>query len=127
MRKVTNDKTDCFIKKYLTPGEAEKGFGLYKMVAESKGTDKSKIATAIRRMPYREFLHTRYWNLVALQVKHDAGCRCEKCGGRSGLVVHHPDYHWLGYDMYHADSLQCLCRNCHEQVHGLRGKKSFCS
>lgn len=127
MRKVANDKTDFFIKKYLTPGEAKKGFGLYKMVAESKGTDKGKIATVIRRMPYREFLHTRYWNLVALQVKHDAGCRCEKCGGRSGLVVHHPDYHWLGYDMYHADSLQCLCRNCHEQVHGLRGKKSFCS
>ncbi|MBP5559581.1 MAG: hypothetical protein J6X71_07430 [Bacteroidales bacterium] len=123
MRKAAKDQTDSFMKKYLTPGEVEKGFGLYKMVAESRGTDQSKVATAIRRMPYVDYLHSRYWNLVALQVKHDAGCRCEKCGRRHGLVVHHPDYRWLGYDMYHIDSLQCLCRDCHEQLHGLKGKQ----
>lgn len=125
MRKAANDPTDSFMKKYLTPGEVEKGFGLFKMVAESKGTDKNEIATAIRRMPYDDYLHSRYWNLVALQVKHNAGCRCEKCGGRRGLVVHHPDYRWLGYDMYHIDSLQCLCRDCHERLHGLRGERGL--
>ena len=123
MRKAANEVTDLFMKKYLIPGEVEKGFGLFKMVAESKGTDKNKIATAIRRMPYRDYLHTRYWNLVALQVKHDAGCRCEKCGHGGELVVHHPDYRWLGYDMYHIDALQCLCRDCHERLHGLKGKQ----
>ncbi len=123
MRKAANDQTDSFIKKYLAPGEVEKGFGLYRMVAESRGTDKNKIAGTIRSMKYEDFLHTRYWNLVSLQVKHDAGCRCEKCGGRHGLVVHHPDYKWLGFDMYHTDSLQCLCRDCHERLHGLRGKR----
>ncbi len=123
MRKAAKDQTDSFIQKYLCPGDVEKGFGLFKMVAESKGTNKYKIATAIRRMPYADFLHTRYWNLVALQVKHDAGCRCEKCGQRNGLVVHHPNYRWLGYDMYHIDSLQCLCRGCHERLHGLKGER----
>lgn len=120
MRKAANDQTDSFIKKYLAPGSAEKGFGLYKMVAESKGTDKSKIATAIRRMPYVDYLRSRYWNLVALQVKHDAGCRCRKCGRGGELVVHHPDYRWLGYDMYHTSSLQCLCKSCHERIHGIK-------
>lgn len=124
MKKVAHDQTDLFVEKYLTPGNVEKGFGLYKMVAESKGTDKNKIAMAIRRMPYDDFLHTRYWNLVALQVKHDAGCRCSICGRGGELVVHHPDYKWLGYEMYHTDSLQCLCRDCHEDIHGLRGEKT---
>ena len=59
MKKAAQELTDLFIQKYLSPGDVEKGFGLYKMVAESKGTDKNMIATAIRRMPYEDYLCTR--------------------------------------------------------------------
>jgi hypothetical protein len=119
-KQAAKDKTDLFIDKYLVPGEVEKGFGFYRMVAESEGTDKKRIAKTIRRMPYEDYLHTRYWNLLAVQVKHDAGCKCKVCGWGGNLVVHHPDYKWPGYDMYHADRFQCLCRDCHERLHGLR-------
>ena len=120
MKESVKEKTDRFISEYLVPGEIGKGYGLYRMLADSGGTDKGRIAVAIRRMPYVDYLHTRYWRLVSLQVKHDAGCRCELCGSGGGLVVHHRGYRDLGYDMYHIDGLQCLCQRCHERVHGLR-------
>ena len=107
------------MKKYLTAGESGRGYGLYRMVAESSGTDKGVIASAIRRMPYQEFLSTRYWKIVTQQVKNDAGWRCSECGLRSNLSVHHPDYTRHGYEMYHIDELECLCRMCHDKRHKL--------
>ncbi|MBQ1809319.1 MAG: hypothetical protein IIZ87_07405, partial [Selenomonas sp.] len=82
----------------MEEGGTGKGFGLYKMVAESKGADKAKIASVIRKMDYDDFMKTRYWQLVAQQVKHDAGWRCEDCGSRHGLVAHHDDYKRHGFE-----------------------------
>lgn len=122
MRKArSRSKTDAFIDRYIMEeGGTGKGFGLYKMVAESKGADKAKIASVIRKMDYDDFMKTRYWQLVAQQVKHDAGWRCEDCGSRHGLVAHHDDYKRHGYEMYHVAELHCLCQTCHERRHGLR-------
>ena len=121
MRTAVKDKTEQFKEKYLVPGGTGKGFGFYLMRKDSSGTDKKQIAVAIRKMTYKEYLSTRYWGLVSLQVKSDAGWRCEICGNRNGLVVHHDEYKWLGFDMYHIDRLRCLCKTCHEKLHGLRG------
>lgn len=119
-------KTNGFKKKYLVEGAAGKGYGFYKMVAESRGTDRNRIAGIIRRMDYTEFLQTRYWGIVAQEVKARAGWRCEECGNKKDLVVHHEDYREHGYDMYHIDKLHCLCRDCHEVLHGIRERKSVC-
>ena len=90
------------------------------MVTESKGADKAKVASTIRKMDYAEFMKTRYWQLVALQVKHDAGWRCAQCGSKHSLVAHHDGYRHHGYEMYHSHDLECLCQKCHERLHGLR-------
>jgi len=117
---ATVKKTEEFIDKYLVDAPIGKGYGCFKMVRESCGVDKNRIANLIRRMPYEEYLHTRYWQLVSQQVKSDAGFRCEKCGTRWGLAVHHESYRWLGFDMYHVHELRCLCRRCHEEEHGIK-------
>lgn len=109
-----------FSTKYLVAGETGKGYGLYRMLAESRGVNMRQVARMIRKMDYSEFLATRYWKLVVQQVQHDAGWRCKKCGRRDHLVVHHPDYRMHGYEMYHADELQCLCSYCHDRIHGIR-------
>lgn len=119
MRKEVKEKTECFARKYLVKGDVRKGVGLYKMVKESAGIDHKAIAKEIRNMPYEEYLYSLYWQLVSVQVKHDAGCRCASCGRKGNLVVHHPSYRYLGYDMYHLADLQCLCRKCHEEIHGI--------
>lgn len=122
MRNVENGKTDSFTQKYLVNANPRKGVGFSTMVADTRGADKKKIGATIRRMPYRDFCNTLCWKLVALQVKHDAGYRCKKCGSRHGLVVHHLNYRILGYEMYHLDQLECLCGTCHEELHGIKGK-----
>ena len=114
---TTKQRTDEFCGKYLTPGSTGTGYGLYRMVADSRGTDKKRIYGRIRRMSYTDFLQTRYWNVTAQQVKHDAGWKCSVCGSKRGLVVHHPDYSHHGAEMYHTDALQCLCRHCHDLIH----------
>ena len=119
MKETRQEKTDRFIEKYLSVGNVGKGFGTFKMVKESTGIDHGGFAKRVRGMAYQEFLNTRYWQLVSMQVKHDAGCRCARCGSGGQLVVHHPDYRYLGYDMYHLGDLECLCRHCHEEIHGI--------
>lgn len=114
------EETKNFIENYLSKGAIRKGDGLYKMVAESTGVNKPFIASRLRRMNYSDFLKTRYWKLVSLQVKSDAHWCCSSCGSHSELVVHHPSYELHGYEMYHISGLQCLCRECHERLHGLR-------
>ena len=117
MRTTEKGKTESFIRKYLVDGNIGKGYGLYRMVAETSGVDKCQIARTIRKMDYKEYLKTRCWQLIAQQVKHDANWRCSLCGSRHDLVVHHPDYRRVGYEMYHVDELQCLCRKCHDEIH----------
>lgn len=116
--------TTQFCGKYLIPGGTGRGYGLYRMVADSRGTDKKMIYGRIRRMSYSEFLQTRYWNVTAQQVKHDAGWKCSVCGSRQDLVVHHSDYRHHGAEMYHTNELQCLCRQCHERLHNLEPEEN---
>ena len=116
----TEDKTKTFLEKYLAKGPVGPGQGLYGMVADSRGTDKRRLAAAIRRMDYHAFVQTRYWRLVSLQVKRAAGWHCESCGRGRDLVAHHVDYRCHGYEMYHPDKLKCLCGECHRSLHGIR-------
>ena len=120
MEQAFRSKTKQFEETYLINAKIGKGFGLYKMIADSQGTNKSEVARRIRKMPYDDFMKTRYWQLVALQVKNDAGWRCEACGSTKGLVAHHVSYRIHGFEMYRVNELQCLCQACHERIHGLR-------
>jgi len=60
---------------------------------------------------YREYMHSEAWRrrrLVKLEaVKH----RCEYCGERGRLSVHHLTYERLGCE--YSDDLIVLCKPCH--------------
>ena len=112
-------QTDRFINKYLVERALGRGDYFFGMMADSRGTDKRALARAIRRMQYNKFLNTPYWQLSALQTKRESGWRCACCGARRNLVVHHDDYKRHGYEMYHTAELKCLCKTCHESLHGI--------
>lgn len=123
MKTMLDSKTKFFFDTYLAEAGKSKSNSLFKMIADSKGTRQTEIARTIRRMPYKEFMQTKYWRLVAIQVKRDAGWRCSLCGCKSNLVVHHTDYKTHGYEMYRFKKLQCVCQKCHKRIHELSKNK----
>ena len=120
MKQENASKTIKFKNTYLAEEEIGKGYGLYKMIADAQGVNKADVARTIRKMPYDHFLRTRYWQLVALQVKSDAGWTCELCGRKNKLVAHHVGYRIHGFEMFRHNELQCLCQDCHENLHGIK-------
>jgi len=49
------------------------------------------------------------------------GYKCEKCGVRKNLTIHHKDKNKKNNI---RSNLKCLCRKCHDQIHGIIIKKS---
>lgn len=82
--------------------------------------DYPRVKEHILGMDYRDFLNTLYWRGVSLLVKERAGNRCELCGATRNLVTHHLHYLNHGDEIHHPEDLQCLCKDCHERLHGIR-------
>lgn len=67
---------------------------------------------------YSELLRDPRWQKKRLEVMERQGFECEECGAKhKTLNVHHAYYEkgckpWE----YPADSLHCLCEDCHERV-----------
>ena len=58
---------------------------------------------------------SRYLDLQRRVLKRD-GWRCQLCGGRRQLEVHHVQFRARGgADL--ADNLMALCQTCHELIH----------
>jgi 5-methylcytosine-specific restriction endonuclease McrA len=70
---------------------------------------------ALRRLPYPEYLLTRHWERKRRLAIERAGYRCEKCGFRYFLEVHHLTYERLGCEQ--PEDLMALCRTCHRGQH----------
>lgn len=68
---------------------------------------------------YSEKLRDSRWIEKREVVKQNAGNKCQDCGSKANLEVHHC-YYQYGREPweYSFDSLRCLCRKCHEE----RGK-----
>jgi len=71
------------------------------------------ISEQLRRMPYTQFLETRYWSLVKALLLRARRDRCEDCGSRGPLDVHHVTYAHQGSEVWHMDDLKLVCRRCH--------------
>lgn len=69
----------------------------------------------LRAMPYPEYLESEEWRHRRRNVIHRAQSRCEQCGSRRSLQVHHLTYERLGRE--HDDDLLVLCARCHIDVH----------
>lgn len=116
-QKTIGERTRDYITAHLDPfmWTIRPGWG---EVADTSGVDESEVAHVIRQMGYGEFLQTPYWHAVADKVKERAGNRCERCGGEIDLKAHHTTYAHHGWEHLNLDDMVCLCRRCHDIVHG---------
>ena len=64
-----------------------------------------------RRAGYKSYLLTGHWNSVRLAKLKAVGYRCENCGRRAKLHVHHLHYKSLGEEK--LSDLRALCKSCH--------------
>lgn len=80
----------------------------------------------LKEMPYDSFLLSDYWKQVAGAVKRKAGYRCEKCGSTRRLEVHHTTYEHKGEEHLHPEDLQCLCHDCHSEIHKIKETDEVC-
>jgi 5-methylcytosine-specific restriction endonuclease McrA len=73
---------------------------------------------------YQENLEDPRWKRLKNQIQaRDRNC-CRVCGEKSGLQVHHRQYHrkkvtgeWLKPWEYHPFLLLTLCSSCHSKGH----------
>lgn len=70
----------------------------------------------IRKMKYSDFLTTPYWREIAKRVKTQRK-RCQLCGSKKRLEVHHSDYSVHGEEIRNLDKLTILCHECHSKFH----------
>lgn len=83
-----------------------------------------KLKFFIAQIPYSEFLKSAYWRSIATFLKDKAG-KCELCGAKTGLVVHHKTYLHHGDEIHHPKDLIVLCRNCHKKEHEKHPELTF--
>ena len=88
------------------------------MVSIIKDRDWEKVKPYVLKLKYFYFLRTSYWRIISEEIKRRAGWKCD-CGCRENLQVHHTKEG----DQYHGEEhlmkgLVCLCRKCHQGLHG---------
>lgn len=71
--------------------------------------------SALRSMPYREYLLTEEWMGTRNQKLRSAGYRCQLCNAGGLLNVHHRTYERRGCE--YLRDLIVLCHPCHAKFH----------
>jgi 5-methylcytosine-specific restriction endonuclease McrA len=67
-----------------------------------------------RQQSYREYLKSEHWQEVRKEKLKEAGYKCQKCGAKESLDIHHLTYARLGHER--MSDLQALCRSCHRKA-----------
>ena len=65
---------------------------------------------------YKEYLDSILWKEKSEWIKEVAGNKCQKCGNKFNLQVHHIDYTNVGNEG--MDDVIVLCKECHKKEHG---------
>lgn len=76
-----------------------------------------KLAPLIT-MPYKKYLQSPHWKQTRAVAIHYAGYKCNYCGEKENLQVHHNTYRHKGYER--PEDLDVVCRSCHSRIHGWR-------
>jgi hypothetical protein len=66
---------------------------------------------------YNEYIDSKQWKLLREWLFHFRGKKCEKCGKKTYLNVHHVTYDRLYHEL--PNDLIILCRECHKKEHNL--------
>ena len=75
------------------------------------------LRDAYRKAEYNRYMRSDDWFIIRDAKLAIARRRCEQCGARDRLDVHHLTYDRFGGDERMTD-LQVLCRPCHNAAHG---------
>jgi 5-methylcytosine-specific restriction endonuclease McrA len=65
---------------------------------------------------YQEYLQSEMWQDKKNLILEIAEYKCQKCGSKKNLQVHHLNYDSVGNENQH--DVIVLCKNCHEKEHG---------
>ena len=68
------------------------------------------------RVQYQAVMQSAGWRRRRSQAIRQAGRRCQACGARGPLDVHHLSYAHLGEERPYE--LAVLCEACHQRAHG---------
>ena len=63
------------------------------------------------------YLKTHYWQIIKGYIYEIRGKKCERCGQKYGLNVHHKNYDHIGEEFLHLEDLSLWCRDCHLFYH----------
>jgi len=81
------------------------------------------IETFIKSIEYDNFLKTLYWKTIADYKKSQSSHKCQSCNSKKSLHVHHETYEIRGREIHNLDKLIVLCKQCHENIHGITNRK----
>ncbi len=68
-----------------------------------------------RRQRYEDYLRSPHWIKFRRRLLQQRGAKCEWCGARKRLEVHHLHYRTLGQET--SVDVAVLCYKCHHGVH----------
>jgi len=104
-----NRKIDNFNKGYGNTPAQDLGILQQNMTEE--------ISNELRIMEYKDFLNTHYWKIISRYVRYRQE-KCQLCGSKNNLNVHHKDYKERGKEYLNWESsLILLCKGCHAKFH----------
>jgi len=69
----------------------------------------------LKTMPYKEYLQTEHWKGVRKRALSRANYKCQLCGSKETLNIHHNTYDNRGCEK--DEDLIALCQNCHGRYH----------
>jgi 5-methylcytosine-specific restriction endonuclease McrA len=69
-----------------------------------------------RPLAYSDYLRTQHWSSVRTKAVKRADHKCQQCGAKGHLNVHHLTYAHLWFE--YPDDLRVLCETCHAITHG---------
>jgi hypothetical protein len=67
---------------------------------------------------YNTYLLSPEWQRLREQILHRANGRCEGCGQRKAVQVHHLTYEHVGQEFLWE--LRAVCNECHDRLHPVR-------
>lgn len=73
------------------------------------------------KQKYDEYIKSQEWAEIKNDLYEIRGKRCERCGSKKFLQVHHKTYERVFKE--EPGDLEILCGGCHQNEHGLLAKK----
>lgn len=65
---------------------------------------------------YKDYLKSKEWTEMKIDLIQNRGSKCENCGKKGNVDVHHLTYERLYKE--DPEDLMLLCRSCHSKEHG---------